>query len=468
MPEFTMTIDGKAVKGSKTVGVINPATGKVFAQVPDCTKAELDQAMEAAQRAYPAWSRDVGARKKVLNDIGAALMQMPEGLARTITQEQGKPLDKAGQEIVGAAIWAQYTAGLDLPNEVLQDNATGRIEIRRKPLGVVAAITPWNYPLMLAMWKIAPALLAGNTVVLKPSPFTPINTLMLGEILREIVPPGVLNVISGGDELGAMMTKHPIPRKLSFTGSVETGKKVAASAAPDLKRFTLELGGNDAAIVLADVEPGKVAEKIFWGAFENSGQICSAIKRVYVPEKMYASMVDKLGELAKGVKVGNGLDAGTQLGPINNKPQFERVTELVEDAKKHGAKINTGGNRIGTDGYFYAPTIVSNISDGVRLVDEEQFGPALPIIAYKDVDDAVRRANATHYGLSGSVWSSDPERGAEVAAQLDCGSAWVNQHLAIAPNLPFGGAKWSGIGVENGPWGLLGFTEIQVVNVAKN
>jgi acyl-CoA reductase-like NAD-dependent aldehyde dehydrogenase len=467
MAEFTMTINGKAVAGSKTVGVINPATGKTFAQVPDCSKAELDQAMDAAQKAFTTWSKDINLRRKVLGECSAALMNPPEGLARTLTQEQGKPLDKAGQEVMGTAFWAQYTSTLEVPVEVVQDNAQSHIEVRRKPLGVVAAITPWNYPIMLAMWKIAPALLAGNTVVLKPSPFTPITTLMLGEILRDIIPPGVLNVVSGGDELGAMMTSHKVPRKISFTGSVETGKKVAAAAAPDLKRVTLELGGNDAAIVLPDVNPKEVAQKIFWGAFENSGQICSAIKRVYVHEKVYSTVLETLGEIAQGVKVGNGLDAGTQLGPLNNKPQFERVTELVEDAKKHGAKIVTGGKRLGNEGYFYAPTIVSEISDGVRLVDEEQFGPALPVMPYKDVDEAVRRANSTTYGLSGSVWGTDSDQAAEVAKQLECGSAWVNQHLAIAPNLPFGGAKWSGIGVENGPWGLLGFTEIQVVNVAK-
>jgi acyl-CoA reductase-like NAD-dependent aldehyde dehydrogenase len=468
MPEFTMTINGKPVTGSRTIGVINPATGKVFAEVPDCSRAELDQAMEAARNAFPAWSKDINLRRKVLGECAAALMNPPEGLARTLTQEQGKPLDRAQQEVMGTAFWCQYTSTLDLPVEVVQDNAQGHIEVRRKPLGVVAAITPWNYPIMLAMWKIAPALLAGNTVVLKPSPFTPITSLMLGEILRDLLPPGVLNVVSGGDELGAMMTSHPIPRKISFTGSVETGKKVAAAAAPDLKRVTLELGGNDAAIVLPDVNAKEVAQKIFWGAFENSGQICSAIKRVYVHEKVYSEVLQTLGEIAQTVKVGNGLEPGVQLGPLNNKPQFERVSELVEDAKKHGAKIVTGGKRLGAEGYFYAPTIVSEVSDGVRLVDEEQFGPALPVMAYKDIEDAVRRANATTYGLSGSVWSSDPDRAAEIAKELECGSAWVNQHLAIAPNLPFGGAKWSGIGVENGPWGLLGFTEIQVVNVAKN
>jgi acyl-CoA reductase-like NAD-dependent aldehyde dehydrogenase len=263
------------------------------------------------------------------------------------------------------------------------------------------------------------------------------------------------------------MTSHPTPRKISFTGSVATGKKVAIAAAPDLKRVTLELGGNDAAILLGDIDVKATAQKVFWGAFENSGQICSAIKRVYVPENLYGAVVKELTEIAKTVKVGNGLEAGTQLGPLNNKMQYDKVREMIDDARKHGAKIATGGQTLSKKGYFIAPTIVSEISDGVRLVDEEQFGPALPIIPYRNVEDAVERANATHYGLSGSVWSSNPEKAAEVARQLDCGTAWVNQHLAIAPNLPFGGAKWSGIGVENGPWGLLGFTEIQVVNVAK-
>ena len=461
MPEFTMTLNGHAVAGSKTVRVINPATDKVFAQVPDCSKAELDQAMEAAQKAFPSWSKDLAARRKVLGECAAALQSPPEGLARTLTQEQGKPLDKAIGEIMGTSMWCQYTGSLEIPTEVVQDTRS-RIEIRRKPVGAVCDHT-LNHPIALAMWHRAGSA-RGNTVVLAVAVHT-YHDLMLGEICAIIL--RVLNVISGGDE-SAMMTTHKVPRKISFTGSVETGKKVAAAAAPDLKRVTLELGGNDAAIVLPDVDPKAVAEKIFWGAFENSGQICSAIKRVYVHEKVYATVLETLGEIAQGVKVGNGLDPGVQLGPLNNKPQFERVTELVEDARKHGAKIHTDGKRVGTEGYFYAPTIVSEISDGVRLVDEEQFGPAMPVMSYKDVDDAVRRANSTTYGLSGSVWGSNADEAAEVAKQLECGSAWVNQHLAIAPNLPFGGAKWSGIGVENGPWGLLGFTEIQVVNVAKN
>src|ERR1700691_4274182 len=416
MPGYTMTIDGKSVKGSKSTGVINPATGKIFAEVPDCSKAELDQAMAAAQKAFPSWSKDLNARRKVLQDCAAALQQPPEGLARTLTLEQGKPLDKAAQEIMLTSMWCAFTAMLDLPAEVLMDTPDSKIEIKRKPLGVVAAITPWNYPIMLGMWKIAPALLAGNTIVLKPSPYTPITTLMLGEILKDIVPPGVLNVVSGGDELGAWMTSHPVPRKVSFTGSIETGKKVALSAAPDLKRVTLELGGNDPAIVLEDADPAVVAKAIFAGAFNNNGQVCSAIKRVYVPEAMYDDVVEGLAVQARAIKVGDGTEPDSKLGPINNEPQFERVKELVADALSHGARAASGGHPIDGPGYFFEPTILAGLTDGTRIVDEEQFGPALPVIAYRDVDDVINRANATHFGLSGSVWGTDADRAASIAA----------------------------------------------------
>lgn len=467
MSEFTMTLDGKALKGDSTFPVINPATGSPFAEAPECTRAQLDEAMAAAQAAQKAWRKDEAKRRQVLNACADAVQAHLGDLAPLLTREQGKPLKQANEEVLGAMVWFRVTAGLEIPVEVVRDDAQGRVEIRRRPLGVVGAITPWNFPLMLGVWKIAPALLAGNTMVLKPSPFTPLTSLKLGEILRDVVPPGVFNVVSGGDQLGAWISSHPAVRKISFTGSVATGKKVAASAAPDLKRLTLELGGNDAAIVLDDVDVKSVVPKLFWGAFSNSGQICSAIKRVYVPDALYEPISQGLAEMAKAVKVGDGLQEGVELGPINNEPQFQRVNELVEDAKAKGAKVLAGGTPIAGGGYFYQPTVMADISDGTRLVDEEQFGPALPIVRYSDVDDAVARANATHFGLSGSVWSSNAERGAEVAGELECGSAWVNQHLAIAPNLPFGGAKWSGIGVENGPWGLLGFTEIQVVNVAK-
>ena len=462
-----MTIDGAPAAAAATFGVINPATGDVFDQAPECTREQLDAAMHAAAAAFRTWRRDEAARRALLGACSDAINAHADELARMLTLEQGKPLAKAAGEIAGAAKWLTYTARLEIPVEVALDNDRVRVEVRRRPYGVVAAITPWNYPVSLAVWKIAPALLAGNTIVLKPSPFTPLATLRLGEILRDVLPPGVLNVVSGGDALGAWMTSHPAVRKISFTGSVATGKLVAAAAAPDLKRVTLELGGNDPAILLPDVDMARTAKRLFWGAFENCGQVCSAIKRVYVPESLYESMVAHLADIARDVKVGNGLDEDSQLGPINNQPQFERVQELVEDARQSGARLVTGGQRLGDRGYFYEPTIVADLADGARLVDEEQFGPVLPVVSYTELDDAIERANATHFGLSGSVWSSDSARAEEVARQLECGTAWVNQHLNVLPYVPFGGSKWSGIGVENGPWGLLGFTEIQTVNVAK-
>ena len=467
MAEISMTIDGAAVPSSDTFGVINPATGEVHAQAPDCSKEQLDAAFESANKAYRDWKADEGLRRELLHKAGDAMFAASGELGPILMAEQGKPLNEAATEAFGAGIWFKYYADLEIPREVIQDDDNAFAEVVRRPLGVVAAITPWNFPLVLASWKIAPALLAGNTLVLKPSPYTPLATLKMGEILAGVFPPGVVNVVSGGDELGQWMTSHPVPRKISFTGSVATGKDVAAAAAPDLKRVTLELGGNDPAIILDDVDPAAIADKLFWGAFQNNGQVCSAVKRVYVPERLYDDVVDALAEKARSVKVGEGSTEGVQLGPINNKPQFDRVSELVTDAIKGGATAVTGGKAIDGGGYFYEPTILADISDGTRIVDEEQFGPALPIISYRDLDDAVERANATHFGLSGSVWSADPERGAEVAARLECGTAWVNAHLALAPHQPFGGAKWSGIGVENGPWGLYGFTELQVLYRSK-
>lgn len=468
MSDYTMTIGGQAVAAPGTFGVVDPATGEVAERAPDASRAQLDAAMEAARAAYPEWRGDESARRKALLAAADVLFARSEEIGRILTLEQGKPLSEATMEVVGAGVWLKYFADLELPSEVIQDDERARVEVVRRPMGVVAAITPWNYPLLLATWKLGPALLAGNTVVLKPSPFTPLSSLRLGEALRDVLPPGVLNVVSGGDELGAWMTSHDVPRKISFTGSVATGKLVAAAAAPDLKRVTLELGGNDPAILLDDVDPAAVADRLFNGAFQNNGQVCSAIKRVYVPDALYGDVVDALAERARAAKVGNGLDEGVQYGPINNRPQYERVGELVAEALAGGARAAAGGGPMEGPGYFFRPTILADVPDGARIVDEEQFGPALPVIAYRDLDEALARANATNFGLSGSVWSADADRASEVAARLDCGTAWVNTHLALAPHQPFGGFKWSGIGVENGPWGLYGFTEMQVVHRAKS
>ena len=468
MADFTMTIDGQPTPTAGTFDVLNPATNEVYAQAPECSKEQLDAAMESSAKAYRDWRADEGARREALRQAAGVLMNASQELAPILTSEQGKPLSDANLEIFAAGMWLQYYADLELPREVIQDDDSAFVEVVRKPLGVVAAITPWNFPVTLASWKIAPALLAGNTMVLKPSPFTPLSTLKVGELLRDVFPPGVFNVVSGSDDLGAWMTSHPTPRKISFTGSVATGKKVAAAAAPDLKRTTLELGGNDPAILLDDVDAAEVADRVYRYAFANNGQICSAIKRVYVPEGIYDEVVDALAVHARAAKVGDGADPETQLGPINNRPQYDRVSELVADALKGGARAVAGGKPIDSPGNFFEPTILADISDGTRIVDEEQFGPALPVIPYRDIDDAVERANATHFGLSGSVWSGDADRAAQVAERLECGTAWVNTHLALAPHQPFGGAKWSGLGVENGTWGLYGFTELQVLHRAKH
>jgi acyl-CoA reductase-like NAD-dependent aldehyde dehydrogenase len=467
MTDVSMTIAGERQAAPSTFGVINPATGEVHAEAPDCSKEQLDQAFDAAAKAFVDWRRDEGARRDALKAASAALGSAGDRIGPVLTAEQGKPIAAAQMEAMAGGYWLRYFAKLEMPREVIQDDDAAYAEVVRRPMGVVAAITPWNFPIVLASWKIGPALLAGNTMVLKPSPFTPRSTLLMGEILNEVLPPGVLNVVSGGDELGQWMTAHPTPRKVSFTGSVATGKHVNASAAPDLKRVTLELGGNDPAILLDDVDPGEIAEKLYAGAFDNCGQVCSAIKRVYVPEALHDDVVDALSARVAAAKVGDGMDPDSDLGPVQNLPQYERVSELVAEALDGGASAATGGAPIDGPGYFFQPTVLTGAAEGTRIVDEEQFGPALPVIPYRDIDDVVDRANATTYGLSGSVWSPDVERAGAVAERLECGTAWVNAHVALGPHQPFGGFKWSGLGVENGPWGLAGFTELQVQYRAK-
>lgn len=466
MTDTPMIIGGERVPGASSFGVVNPATGRVHAQAPDCSREQLDRAFDAASVAFLGWRADDEARRVAMRAAAAALFAAADRIAPVLTAEQGRPRSQTPAEVMGAGAWFRYYADLDVSPEVIQDDERARVEVHNRPMGVVAAIAPWNYPLILAAWKLAPALRAGNTVVLKPSPFTPLSTLAMGQVLAEVLPPGVVNVVTGGDDLGRWMTSHPVPRKVSFTGSVATGRHVAAAAAPDLKRVTLELGGNDAAVVLDDADVPTVADSIYDAAFMNCGQVCSAIKRVYVPERLHDELVDALTERAAATRVGDGAEPGIEMGPVNNRPQYERVKELVDDAVAHGASATTGG-RIDGDGYFFSPMILTGLTDGVRIVDEEQFGPALPIVTYRDVDDAVARANGISLGLSGSVWSADAERATEVAQRLECGTAWVNTHLALAPHQPFGGFKWSGIGRENGPWGLASFTEVQTLHVAR-
>lgn len=464
---YSMTIDGKPADTEATFGVVNPSIGAVAAQAPECTADQLDAAMDSALQAWPAWRSDAELRRNAMRELAGAILTHADELIDALVIESGKPRMVAASEPTVCAAWLQTFADMDIPRETMQDDESALVEVVHRPLGVVAAITPWNFPLGLAMWKIAPALRAGNTVVVKPSPFSPLATLLMGTIMGDVLPPGVVNTVSGGDALGARMTAHPTPRKLTFTGSVAAGIKVASAAATDLKRVTLELGGNDAAILLDDVDVAEVARKLTGTAFFNSGQACALPKRIYAPAARYEEIVSAFAECARGIPVGDADGDGTGIGPLSTRPQFERFGELVADAIATGARVVAGGAAIEGPGFFFAPTVLADCTDDQRIVAEEQFGPALPILSYHTVDEAVSRANDTTFGLCGSVWSRDDQRAAEVAERLDVGTAFVNTHAVLPPTVPFGGIKHSGIGVENGLAGLLSFTETQVVHHAR-
>lgn len=466
--DFSLLIDGELEQGEQHIDVIDPARGVVFARCPAAGRSELDRAVAAARRAFPAWrNRSFDERAALVRQLSAQLRAKQNELAELLTREQGKPLAQSIAEIDRGAAQSDGMVGIAIPTEVLADDKDKHIELRYRPLGVVGIITPWNAPVNLALGPLVSALYTGNTVVLKPSPYTPATTLKLGEILKDVFPAGVVNVLAGGDELGAWMTEHADIDKISFTGSVATGKKVLASAAATLKRVTLELGGNDPAIVLDDVDPKAIAKKIFFASFVNSGQVCMAIKRIYAHETIYDALCAALVAEAKKAKVGSGLDPTTELGPLQNKMQYDKVIALIEDTKKAGATFLSGGEIPPGPGYFIPPTLVTNVADDSRLVREEQFGPIVPILKFSDVDDAVRRANDTRFGLSGSVWTSNPARGAEIAARLEVGTAWVNQHRATSAFVPFGGAKESGLGRQYSSLGLKSYMEPEVISIAK-
>jgi acyl-CoA reductase-like NAD-dependent aldehyde dehydrogenase len=464
---YDLIIGGEKVATSEHFEIRDPGNGEVVGECPIATRQDVDRAVSAAREAFKSWSRSTDEeRKGAVNRMADAIHANMEELAELLTREQGKPLNGLGSrfELHGAEAWARHTGSLDLPVEVLSDDESGRVELHRKPLGVVGSITPWNFPVMIAIWHVVPAIRTGNTVVIKPSPYTPLSTIRLVEILNEVLPKGVLNVIAGRDDIGQMMTEHPGIQKIVFTGSCATGKKVMQTASSTLKRVTLELGGNDAGIVLPDADPKEIAERLFWGAFINNGQTCAALKRLYVPDTLYDEVCEALVDYAKNVPVGHGLDEASVLGPIQNKMQYEKVVELVEDAKRNGARVLCGGEAAEGPGFFYPVTIVADATDGMRIVDEEQFGPVLPVIRYSDLEDAITRANGLDVGLGGSAWSSNVDQAKAVAARLECGTAWVNNHGAIKPFAPFGGVKGSGLGVEFGELGLKEYTSVQVVH----
>lgn len=448
--------------------VFNPATGDTLGFVPVTTKDQVHAAIAQARNAQKAWARRSDEdRKAIINKVADALEQHSEALALWITREQGKPLSGPGSrfEMQACVGWTRVPASLDLPPETVYEDQERKDVMHRRPLGVVAAIAPWNWPLMIAIWQIIPSLRMGNTVVLKPSEYTSLATLEMVRVINQVLPEGVLNIVTGDGRVGGWLTGSPDIDKIMFTGSEATGRKIIAASANSLAPITLELGGNDAAVVLPGTAAGEIAGDLFWGAFLNMGQTCACAKRLYVHEDDYSAVLAALIEVAKQIPIGNGEDESVLFGPIQNKMQFDKVRHLLDDARANGCDITEIGTPPET-GYFLPITLVGNIRDGARLVDEEQFGPLLPIITYRDINDAVAAANRPGAALGASVWG-DTTQAQAVAERLDAGTVWINQHGAIHPMVPFGGAKNSGYGVEFGIEGLKAVTQPKIVSLKK-
>ncbi|MEZ5708227.1 MAG: aldehyde dehydrogenase family protein [Blastomonas sp.] len=467
--QYKNLINGEMIETGEWLDVVNPANEEVIGQVPACGAGELDSAVAAARAAFKSWRNvPIDERREVIRGIAAAIKANHDELHRLLTSEQGKPHAQAAGEIAGASAIINAQSTLDLEDEINEDSDTRLSRTRRVPIGVVGGIVPWNFPVLMAVQKIAPALLAGCTIVLKPSPFTPLTTLRIAELIAGVVPPGVVNIITGTDDLGPLITGHADIDKITFTGSTATGKKIMEGASKDLKRITLELGGNDASIVLPDADVAKVAEQLFWSSFTNAGQICVAAKRIYIHEDIYDELSQAIAEYARTVKVGDGSQQGTAVGPIQNKKQYERVLELVQDAKDKGYKFLVGGDHDPKiPGYFVPITILDNPPEDARIVAEEQFGPVMPLMKFSTTEEVIQRANASDYGLAGAVWTSDPDKGVAIAEQLETGTVWVNEYLHLSPMAPFGGHKQSGFGREYGKEGLLEFTYSQVITVKR-
>ncbi|QCP00079.1 aldehyde dehydrogenase family protein [Arthrobacter sp. 24S4-2] len=446
----------------------DPATGEPVGRAPEHTVADLETAIAAAGAAQPAWGAlSHEERSAYLNRAADAVEANAEALAVLLSREQGKPLNgpNARFEVGACAAWLRATASFELEPEVLVDDDGGRAELHYRPLGVVGAIGPWNWPMMISVWQLAPALRMGNTVVVKPSGNTPLSVLTLVHVLNTALPADVLHAVSGRRDIGAVMVRHPRIAKIMFTGSTTAGQDIIRSSADTVKRLTLELGGNDAGIVLPDADPRAIAEDLFWGAFINTGQTCAALKRLYVHEDLYDQVCEAMVEVATRMPMGVGLDENNVLGPLQNKAQFDIVANLVQAAKDAGARILLGGNpEPGQAGHFYPTTLVADIDNDNPLVAQEQFGPALPIIKYSNIDDAVAMANGLDVGLGASVWSSDKEAARAVAARIEAGSVWINKHGTVDPRVPFGGAKQSGYGLEFGTEGLKHLGQPQIIS----
>jgi acyl-CoA reductase-like NAD-dependent aldehyde dehydrogenase len=446
----------------------DPATGEVIGRHTYGTPADVTAAVDKAAKAQPGWANLTDEeRSGYLNRVADNIEAHAEELAYAIVREQGKTISGIGAryEIQGCVGWLRATAATPLPKEVLVDDGATYAEMHYRPIGVVGAITPWNWPLIIATWQLAPSLRMGNTVVQKPSEYTTLCALAFVEVWNEVLPEGVLVPVTGAGDVGDALVRDKRIGKVMFTGSVKTGMKVVQASAGNLSRLTLELGGNDAGVVLPDADPSKIAEGLFWGAFINNGQTCAALKRLYVPDAIYDQVIDSLAEFTATMPTGPGLDERNALGPLQNQMQWNVVNRLVEDAKQRGARVVMGGDPDPSQpGFFYPKTLIADIDNGAPLVQEEQFGPALPIIRYTDLEQAIEWANGVDVGLGASVWSADRDQAKAIAERLEAGTVWINGHGGIHPMIPFGGAKHSGYGLEFGVEGLKSVSVPQVIS----
>ena len=467
---YVMTINGEAVVTKNTQPVYNPATRAVFAEVPDASKELLDDTVRAARQALGPWrNTPVSQRQSAMEGFADLLEAHSEELMTLLTREQGKPRAGAEFEVLGSVAWIRAIATQSLPDELVEETDERRVITRFTPVGVVGAIVPWNFPILLSIWKIAPALMAGCTLVLKPSPYTPLCDLKMVELAQQAFPPGVLSAVSGGDNLGKWITSHPGINKVAFTGSTETGRHVMRSAADTIKRVTLELGGNDPAIVLPDVDAKAIAPELFWAAFQNNAQFCNVSKRLYIHEDVYDEVRDALVEFIEAnIKVGDGTLEDTDLGPIQNSMQYGKVKDYFADCHANGYNFALGGKiDENAKGWFVPVSLVDNPPENSRIVQEEPFGPILPLLKWSDEDDVIARANDTIYGLGATVWGKDLNAVERIGSQLEAGTVWLNEVHQYSPFQAFGGHKQSGLGCENSLHGLMEYTNWQTTTLKK-
>lgn len=463
----SMYMNGQAVLGKgKSIDVINPATLDVIAHVPSTTSEQLDECVGKAKEAFATW-KNVDDQKiiQAFNAIAENILSQKNELATLITQEQGKPLFLAEVEVELTAQWINYVASLTVPVEHYQDENGKKITVYNRPLGVIASVTPWNWPFMIAAWHLFPAIKAKNCVINKPSEFTPLSTIRFVEIINKHLPAGVCSLVLGDGQIGNALTAHPDIEKVTFTGSTSTGQRILQNSINTLKSVVLELGGNDVGIVLDDVDVDSVCQKLFMSAFLNAGQTCACLKRLYVHDKIYDQVVQRLTEIINSQVLGDGLAATTTFGPVQNKIQFDKVQRLIDDAIEQGATVIRSSQSLPENGYFIAPTLVLDVNEETAIVEQEQFGPVLPILRFTDIDKVIDSTNQSEFGLGGSIWTKDLHKAQQIAEKMETGTVWINSHADLSPDAAFGGWKLSGLGYSFGLGGLLQYTHKQAIHL---